>query len=157
MRDVELIINRKIIKDTIRDDLTLVAYLRDTLGLKGTKNGCGAGDCGACTVLLDGRPVNSCLVFAVEADGRQVVTIEGLSKEGELSDLQRAFIDHGAVQCGYCTPGMILTAEGLLAEKPNLSGDEVRRALAGNLCRCTGYDSIVSAVLDVAAKRKRRL
>jgi len=157
MRQVEIIINGKRIKDTIRDDLTLVAYLRDTLGLKGTKNGCGAGDCGACTVLLDGRPVNSCLVFAVEADGRQVVTIEGLSKEGELSDLQRAFIDHGAVQCGYCTPGMILTAEGLLAEKPNLSGDEVRRALAGNLCRCTGYDSIVSAVLDVAAKRKRRL
>jgi len=157
MRHVEIIINGKRIKDTIRDDLTLVAYLRDTLGLKGTKNGCGAGDCGACTVLLDGRPVNSCLVFAVEADGRQVVTIEGLSKEGELSDLQRAFIDHGAVQCGYCTPGMILTAEGLLAEKPNLSGDEVRRALAGNLCRCTGYDSIVSAVLDVAAKRKRRL
>ena len=157
MRHVEIIINGKRIKDTIRDDLTLVAYLRDTLGLKGTKNGCGAGDCGACTVLLDRRPVNSCLVFAVEADGRQVVTIEGLSKEGELSDLQRAFIDHGAVQCGYCTPGMILTAEGLLAEKPNLSGDEVRRALAGNLCRCTGYDSIVSAVLDVAAKRKRRL
>ena len=133
---------------------TLLEYLRESLGLKGVKEGCGVGDCGACTVLLDGIPVNACLTLAVEADGRQVITIEGLCKNGRLSELQQAFVDHGAVQCGYCSPGMILTSQGLLEENSKPTEVDVRRALAGKLCRCTGYDSIVAAVLDVSAKRR---
>jgi carbon-monoxide dehydrogenase small subunit len=141
-------------KETLPYNMTLLEYLRESLGLKGVKEGCGVGDCGACTVLLDGVPVNACLTLAVEADGHRVITIEGLCKDGRLSDLQQAFIDHGAVQCGYCSPGMILTSQGLLEENPNPTELDVRRALAGNLCRCTGYNTIVAAVLDVAGKRK---
>ncbi len=141
-------------QETLPCNRTLLEYLRESLGLKGVKEGCGVGDCGACTVLLDGIPVNACLTLAVEADGRQVITIEGLCKDGRLSELQQAFIDHGAVQCGYCSPGMILTSQGLLEENPNPTEVDVRRALAGNLCRCTGYDSIVAAVLDVSVKRR---
>ncbi len=143
-------------RETLPDNMTLLEYLRERLGLKGVKEGCGVGDCGACTVLLDGMPVNACLTLAVEADGCQVITIEGLCKDGRLSELQQAFIDHGAVQCGYCSPGMILTSQGLLEENPNPTEVDVRRALAGNLCRCTGYDSIVAAVLDVAGKRREK-
>jgi aerobic carbon-monoxide dehydrogenase small subunit len=141
-------------RETLPVGMNLLEYLRDNLGLKGVKEGCGTGDCGACTVLLDGTPVNACLTLAVEADGRRVTTIEGLDKDGDVSDLQKAFIEHGAVQCGYCSPGMILTAQGLLAENPSPAEPDVRRALAGNLCRCTGYESIVAAILDVAEKRK---
>ena len=141
-------------QEAVPSNMTLLEYLRESLGLKGVKEGCGVGDCGACTVLLDRIPVNACLVLAVEADGHQVITIEGLCREGRLSELQQAFIDHGAVQCGYCSPGMILTSQGLLEENPNPTEVEVRRALAGNLCRCTGYDSIVAAVLHVAGKRR---
>jgi aerobic carbon-monoxide dehydrogenase small subunit len=141
-------------QETLPCNRTLLEYLRESLGLKGAKEGCGVGDCGACTVLLDGVPVNACLTLAVEADGRQVITIEGLCKGGRLSELQQAFIDHGAVQCGYCSPGMILTSQALLEEKPNPTEADVRRALAGNLCRCTGYDSIVAAVLDVSGNRR---
>ncbi len=155
MKSRDIIVNGKRYNDKQRDGMTLLQYLRDTLGLKGTKSGCGTGDCGACTVLLDGKPVNACLVLAVEAEGHEVVTIEGVSKPGELSDLQQAFIENGAIQCGFCTPGMILTAEGLLAENQNPSEEEVKRALAGNLCRCTGYDSITAAVLAAARKRNR--
>ncbi len=154
-REVVLTVNDVKHRETLPSNLTLLEYLRDGLGLKGAKEGCGAGDCGACTVLLDGAPVNACLVLAVEADGRTVTTIEGLCRDGRMSELQQAFIEHGAVQCGYCSPGMILTSQGLLAENPNPSEPEVRRALAGNLCRCTGYGSIVAAVLDVAGKRQR--
>jgi aerobic carbon-monoxide dehydrogenase small subunit len=143
-------------EETLPYNTTLLEYLRENLGLKGVKEGCGVGDCGACTVLLDGTPVNACLTLAVEADGCEVTTIEGLCRDGKLSGLQQAFIEHGAVQCGYCSPGMILTAQGLLAENPNPTEQDVKRALAGNLCRCTGYDSIVAAVLDVAAQRKDR-
>ncbi|MCL5935614.1 MAG: (2Fe-2S)-binding protein, partial [Firmicutes bacterium] len=117
-------------------------------GPKGVKGGCGSGDCGACTVLVDGRPVNSCLMLAVEAGGARVVTIEGLSREGQLSELQQSFLDHGAVQCGYCSPGMSGTAYGLLAENPRAGEDEVKRAIAGNICRCTGYQRIVKAVVE---------
>ena len=141
-------------QEAVPSNMTLLEYLRESLGLKGAKEGCGVGDCGACTVLLDGIPVNACLTLAVEADGRRVITIEGLCKDGRLSELQQAFIDHGAVQCGYCSPGMILTSQGLLEENPNPTEVDVRRALAGNLCRCTGYDSIVAAVLDVSGKRR---
>jgi carbon-monoxide dehydrogenase small subunit len=142
--------------ETLPCNMTLLEYLRENLGLKGVKEGCGVGDCGACTVLLDGIPVNACLTLAVEADGCRVITIEGLCKDGRLSELQQAFIDHGAVQCGYCSPGMILTSQALLVANPDPTEVDVRRALAGNLCRCTGYGSIVAAVLDVSEKRREK-
>jgi aerobic carbon-monoxide dehydrogenase small subunit len=153
-RTVVVTVNDLEYRETLPVSMNLLEYLRDNLGLKGVKEGCGTGDCGACTVLLDGTPVNACLTLAIETDGRRVTTIEGLGKDGDMSDLQKAFIEHGAVQCGYCSPGMILTAEGLLAENPSPAEPDVRRALAGNLCRCTGYESIVTAILDVAKKRK---
>ena len=131
--------------------LTLVTFLRDQLGLLGTKWGCGTGDCGACTVLLDGRPVTSCMVLALSADGREVTTIEGLARDGKLHPVQEAFIKHGAVQCGYCTPAAILVAKALLEETPSPSEAEVRRAMAGVLCRCTGYSKIIDAVLAAAS------
>ncbi len=126
---------------------TLLELLREHLGLRGTKCGCGNGECGACTVILDGEPVTSCIVFAAQCQGREVVTIEGLSSEGgELDRIQQAFIDAGAVQCGYCTPGMIMSAAALLAKNPHPSRDDIAVALSGNLCRCTGYVKIVDAV-----------
>jgi carbon-monoxide dehydrogenase small subunit len=133
---------------------TLLAVLRDQLLLTGTKEGCSTGDCGACTVLLDCRPVASCLVLAVEADGHEVTTIEGLARDGELHPVQRAFIETGGMQCGFCTPGMILSAVALLADNPDPSEAEIRRALAGNLCRCTGYTRIVESV-QAAARAMR--
>jgi carbon-monoxide dehydrogenase small subunit len=133
--------------------LLLVHALRDRLGLTGTHVGCDTTNCGACTVHLDGRAVKSCTVLAVQADGAEVTTIEGLGSEGELHPVQEAFWNDHGLQCGYCTPGMIMTAAALLAENPNPSEDEVRHGLDGNLCRCTGYHNIVKAVLD-AAKTK---
>jgi carbon-monoxide dehydrogenase small subunit len=127
----------------------LVDVLREDLGLTGTKKGCGSGDCGACTVILERRPVNSCLVFAWEVDGKEVTTIEGLSQAGELHPLQSAFVEYGAIQCGYCTPGMILTAKALLDENPHPSEEEVKQAIAGNVCRCTGYYKIIQAILSL--------
>jgi carbon-monoxide dehydrogenase small subunit len=129
---------------------TLLDTLRYDLGLTGTKEGCGDGNCGSCTVLLNGQAVNSCLVFAIEVEGQKITTIEGLYKGGKLDPLQQAFIDEGAVQCGFCTPGMILTAKALLALNLHPTEVEVRLAIAGNLCRCTGYDKIVRAILKVA-------
>jgi carbon-monoxide dehydrogenase small subunit len=129
---------------------TLLQVLREDLDLTGTKDGCNSGECGACTVLLDGEPVNACLVLAVEADGHEVVTIEGLAQEGTLDSLQRAFINRNAVQCGFCTPGMIISARALLDRNPHPSEMEIRQAIAGNLCRCTGYTRIVEAVQEVA-------
>jgi carbon-monoxide dehydrogenase small subunit len=125
---------------------TLLEVIRDEIGLTGTKNGCGAGECGACTVLLDGEPVNSCLVLAHEAEGRTVVTIEGLAKGGVLHPVQEAFVEEGAIQCGYCTPGMVLTTKALLDKNPNPSRQEILDGLKGNLCRCTGYVKIIEAV-----------
>ncbi len=130
---------------------TLLEFLRDDLNLTGTKEGCNEGECGACMVLLDGRAVNSCMVLAVEADGREVTTIEGLADGPALHPLQRAFLAHSAVQCGFCTPGMIVTAFALLKQHPNPTEADVRRALSGSLCRCTGYRQIIDAVLDAAA------
>ena len=128
----------------------LVDVLREQLALTGAKNGCGMGECGACTVLLDGAAVFSCLTLAVEAQGHEITTIEGLGRDGEPDPLQRAFVETGGVQCGFCTPGMILSARALLDEQPSPTEDQVRRALSGNLCRCTGYDKIVQAVLAAA-------
>jgi carbon-monoxide dehydrogenase small subunit len=128
----------------------LVEVLRDRLELTGTKVACGEGECGACTVLLDGQPVNSCLVPALKAQGREVLTVEGLAPLGELHPLQKAFVEHGAVQCGYCTPGMLMSAKVLLDHNPNPTEDEVRLAISGNLCRCTGYAKIVEAILDAS-------
>jgi aerobic-type carbon monoxide dehydrogenase small subunit (CoxS/CutS family) len=128
----------------------LLDVLREDCGLTGTKEGCGEGECGACTVLLDGQPVNACLILALQADGKEVVTIEGLTPEGSLSLLQEKFLSQGAVQCGFCTPGMVVTCHALLLENPSPSEAEVREALSGNLCRCTGYQKIVDAVLATA-------
>lgn len=125
---------------------TLLYLIREVLGLKGTKEGCGEGVCGACTVLLDGQAVNACLVLAVQAEGKELLTIEGLGAEDHLHPIQRAFIEVGAVQCGYCTPGMILSTKSLLDKTPDPSEAEIRRGLSGNLCRCTGYQKIVEAV-----------
>ena len=129
---------------------TLLDVLRDQLELTGAKKGCDRGDCGACTVLLDGKPIVSCTTLAVQAHGRRVTTIEGLMSEGQPHPLQQAFVDVGAVQCGFCTPGMVLAAKALLDENPSPTEDDVREAIAGNLCRCTGYAKIVEAVLSVA-------
>ena len=129
---------------------TLLDVLREQLELTGAKKGCDRGDCGACTVLLDGKPIVSCTTLAVQAHGRRVTTIEGLMSEGQPHPLQQAFVDVGAVQCGFCTPGMVLAAKALLDEKPNPTEDDVREAIAGNLCRCTGYAKIVDAVMSVA-------
>ena len=128
---------------------TLTQVLRENLRLTGTKQGCEMGDCGSCTVLLDGQPVNSCLVLAVEAEGHEILTIEGLSDEGKLHPLQQAFVEHGSIQCGFCSPGMILSAKALLDKNPSPGPSEIREALSGNLCRCTGYQKIVDAVESV--------
>ncbi len=131
---------------------TLTQVLRENLRLTGTKQGCEMGDCGSCTVLMDGQPVNSCLVLAVEAEGHEILTIEGLSAEGKLHPLQQAFVEHGSIQCGFCSPGMILTAKALLDKNPSPSQSEIREAISGNLCRCTGYQKIVDAIESVGKK-----
>jgi carbon-monoxide dehydrogenase small subunit len=129
---------------------TLLEVLRDELGLTGTKEGCGTGDCGACSVILDGRLVCSCLVLAVEAEARSIGTVEGIAEGEELHPVQRKFLEHAALQCGVCTPGLIVAAKALLDKNPNPSEEEARYWLAGNLCRCTGYDKVIRAVLDAA-------
>lgn len=134
----------------VPSNMTLLQALREKLALTGTKNGCEAGECGACTVLVDGEPVNACMMLAVEADGREVRTVEGLSTNGQLSPLQQAFVEHNAIQCGFCTPGMLMAAHALLARNPHPSEDEIKAAIVGNLCRCTGYVRIVEAIEDVA-------
>ena len=131
---------------------TLLEVIREDLGLTGTKNGCGAGECGACTVLLGGEPVNSCLVLAHEAEGQEVVTIEGLAQGGVLHPIQEAFVEQGAIQCGFCTPGMVMSAVDLVKNHPNPSEETIRAELDGNLCRCTGYHNIVKAVKAASAK-----
>jgi carbon-monoxide dehydrogenase small subunit len=136
----------------VKPPAMLVEVLRDQLELTGTKVACAEGECGACTVLLDDVPVNSCLVPALKAQGREVLTVEGLAPLGELHPLQKAFVEHGAVQCGYCTPGMLMSAKALLNHTPHPTEDEVRLAISGNLCRCTGYAKIVEAILDTSTR-----
>jgi carbon-monoxide dehydrogenase small subunit len=133
---------------------TLLRFLREDLGLTGTKEGCGAGECGACTILFEGRPVNACLVLAVEADGHTLETVEGEATDGSLSDLQQAFHQHHAVQCGFCTPGMLMSVRALLRRHPRPSEQEIREAIEGNFCRCTGYQQILEAVQIVSGSRK---
>jgi carbon-monoxide dehydrogenase small subunit len=141
---------RSVLADT-RD--TLLDLLRDRLGLTGTKEGCGNGNCGTCTVLMDGAPVNACLVLALEAPGREITTIEALAAAGALHPLQQALVQYGGTQCGFCTPGIVLSAKALLDETPRPSEAQIRHAIAGNLCRCTGYGKIVEAIAAVAAAR----
>lgn len=131
----------------IDPSIRLIDFLRDDLKLKGTKEGCGEGECGACTVIVNGKAINSCLMLASSADGKNVITIEGVSDKDKLHPIQEAFMETGAVQCGYCTPGMILSAKALLDEKPNASEEEIKVSLSGNLCRCTGYKKIIQAVM----------
>jgi carbon-monoxide dehydrogenase small subunit len=137
---------------TVPSNMTLLRMLRESLSLTGTKNGCAAGECGACTVLMNGEPVNSCMVLAVEADGQEITTIEGLAKDGQLDVVQQTIIEKGGVQCGFCTPGMLISARALLNRNPHPSEQDVVEALVGNLCRCTGYSRIIESV-QAAAER----
>ena len=148
---IELEVNKIRYERTIRASMTLLDFLREDLGLKGTKRGCDSGQCGACTIIVDGKTTNACLVLAIQADGKEILTIEGLSSGGRLHPLQEAFVEEGAVQCGFCVPGMILSAKALLDMKKNPSEEEIREALSGNLCRCTGYVKIIKAVQKAAA------
>ncbi len=150
---VELTVNGDPYRREIEPDATLLSLLRDVLGLTGTKWGCMTGDCGACTVLVDGEPVVACLQLARQVGGTEITTVEGLEVDGELGDLQAAFVRNGAAQCGFCTPGMLISAEALLRRAGAPTEGEVRDALAGNLCRCTGYNKIVDAVLEAAVAR----
>jgi carbon-monoxide dehydrogenase small subunit len=148
---IEIEVNKVKHRTAVKPSMTLLDFLREELGLKGTKKGCDFGQCGACTIIMDDKAVNACLVLAIQADGKEVMTIEGLSSEGRLHPLQEAFVEEGAVQCGFCTSGMIMSAKGLLDEKKDPSEEEIREALSGNLCRCTGYVKIVKAVQKAAA------
>ena len=149
-KTINVTINGRLYEEDVEPRLLLSHFLREKIGLTGTHVGCVVGECGACTILLDGKLVKSCLHFAVQADGREVTTIEGLAKDGELSVVQEAFVKHYAFQCGYCTPGMIMASYALLRDHPNPSEGEIRKALSGNLCMCTGYVQIVEAVKDAA-------
>jgi aerobic-type carbon monoxide dehydrogenase small subunit (CoxS/CutS family) len=151
---VDLTVNGERHQAEVEPQTTLLEFLRGSLHLTGTKEGCGTGDCGTCTVLVEGRPVNSCLMLAVDAHGRQVTTIEGLAKDGKLHPLQQSFIKHGAVQCGFCSPAMILSAKALLDNNPTAGEEEIKRALSGVLCRCGSYKKIVQSVLAVSGGEK---
>jgi carbon-monoxide dehydrogenase small subunit len=151
-RPVTLTVNGEKYRLMVEPSKTLLEIIRDDLGLTGTKEGCGGGDCGACTVLLNGRAVPSCIVLGVDADGCDVVTIEGLATGIELHPIQRAFVDHGAVQCGFCTPGMIMSAKGLLDGNPSPTEEEIKNAIEGNFCRCTGYAKIIEAIKSCAGR-----
>lgn len=152
---IEFTLNGEKYKKNADPGKRLVDFLREDMGLTGTKEGCGEGECGACTIVLDGRAVHSCLVLAGQINGKRLLTVEGLARGGELSPLQKAFIEHGAIQCGYCTPGMLMSSAALLAENPSPTEDEVRTALAGNICRCGDYSAIIDAVLDAAERYKK--
>jgi carbon-monoxide dehydrogenase small subunit len=149
---IKLTVNGTPWEGRVAPDVTLLRFLRERLALTGAKEGCGIGECGACTVLVDGRPVNACMMLAVEADGASLRTIEGEADPERLSALQQAFIDHHAVQCGFCTPGMIISAQALLERNPRPSEEEIIEAISGNLCRCTGYTAIIAAVRAVAER-----
>jgi len=154
-REITFTLNDELVTLSVPVHKTLLQVLREDLYLTGTKEGCDAGECGACTVMIDGKPINSCLTLAVEVEGRTVVTVEGLAKNGELHPLQQAFLDVGAVQCGFCTPGMLMSAKAVLDEIPDPTEEQIRTAIEGNICRCTGYDRIVKAIQTAAERMKR--
>jgi carbon-monoxide dehydrogenase small subunit len=153
---VKIMVNGDNYEVAVQARESLLDVLRNKLNLTGTKKGCNEGDCGACTVIMNGRPVNSCLTLAVEADGSEVLTVEGLARGPELHPLQKSFMEYGALQCGYCTPGMIMSAKALLDENPDPSEEDIRYALSGNICRCTGYTKIVQAVREAAKSMKEK-
>jgi len=153
-KTIRVNINGRLYQEDVEPRILLSHFLRENIGLTGTHVGCVVGECGACSVLLDGKVIKSCLHFAVQTDGREVTTIEGLAKNGELNPIQEAFVKHYALQCGYCTPGMVITSHALLRSNPDPSELEIRKALAGNLCMCTGYVQIVEAVKDAAEKKR---
>ena len=150
---IELNVNGDTYEVLVSPNQTLLEVLREKMGLMGTKRGCDLGACGSCTVLIDGEAYLSCIMLAVDAAGRKIVTIEGLGEKGELDPLQKSFIEKGALQCGFCTPGMILTSKAILDEEDHITDDVIKTKLAGNLCRCTGYKKIVEAVLDVGQQK----
>ncbi len=152
---ITLTVNDSAYEVAVAPNRTLTQLLRDDLNLLGTKEGCGVGDCGACTVIMDGKPVNSCLVLAVQADGSDITTIEGVATSAGLHPVQQTFVGMGAIQCGFCTPGMVLSATRLLEKNPHPTEHEVRQALSGNLCRCTGYQKIVEAVQEASRRMKK--
>ncbi len=151
---ISMMVNGEYEQIDVPSNMTLMQMLRDKLALTGTKNGCNAGECGACTVLMNGEPVNSCMVLAVECEGANIVTVEGLAKDGVLDPVQQTIIDHGGVQCGFCTPGILISSRALLDRIPNPTEEEIREALVGNLCRCTGYIRIVDAVKEAATRQQ---
>ncbi|HXV47428.1 MAG TPA: (2Fe-2S)-binding protein [Candidatus Binatia bacterium] len=155
-KEIRMTLNGKTVSRAVATHRLLLDLLRDEIGMTGTKEGCGTGDCGACTVYLNGKPVNSCLVLSGELDGADIVTIEGLKIGPELHPVQQAFLQDGGAQCGYCTPGMLMMSKALLDENPDPTEEEIRFALSGNLCRCTGYAKIVQAVLDAAANMRSK-
>ena len=152
MSQIKFTLNGAAVSAYVEPNWRLLDLLRDTLNLTGTKEACGQGECGACTVLLDNEAVNSCLVLAEQVDGKSVTTIEGLAKDGVLDPLLQAFVDCGAIQCGFCTPGMIMSAKGLLLKNPNPTEEEIKEAVEGNICRCTGYVKIIEAVKRAGGK-----
>jgi aerobic carbon-monoxide dehydrogenase small subunit len=151
MNNINMIVNNKQYEFSVSPNKTLLELLREDMGLTGTKEGCGLGECGACTIIMNGQTVNSCLVLAVEADGKEITTIEGLAEGEKLHPVQQAFVDEGGLQCGFCTPGMIMSSKALLDKNPNPTTEEIKRGIAGNLCRCTGYTKIFKSI-ETAAK-----
>ena len=152
---IRMIVNGEQVEVDVKPNETLLDVIRNKLHLTGPKEGCGNGECGACTIIYNGRPVNSCLVLAPEADGAEILTVEGLSKNGKLHPIQEAFIEESAVQCGFCTPGFIMSAKSLLDRNPNPAKEDIVEAFAGNLCRCTGYEPIIKAVQRVAKEGRK--
>lgn len=153
---ITLTVNGRVHEVEVEPRERLLDVIRYKLGYTGTKEGCGTGDCGACTILLDGKPVNSCLILAISANGKSILTVEGIAQDGELHPVQRAFVEYGAVQCGFCTPGFIVNSYALLKENPNPNIDTICYWLAGNLCRCTGYQKIIKAVLAAAEMMREK-
>jgi carbon-monoxide dehydrogenase small subunit len=156
MISIKFTINGKKQQLDIPAGMTALEVIRDRLKLKGTKEGCGIGECGACTIIVEERTVNACLMFAAQLDGREILTVEGLARNGDLDPIQEAFSERHAVQCGFCTPGLLMSARALLSEKSNPDRSEIIKAISGNLCRCTGYHSIVTAIEDAARRKSKK-
>jgi carbon-monoxide dehydrogenase small subunit len=153
MTKIDFTVNGERVQIEVPANARLVDVLRETLGLTGTKEGCGVGECGACTVIVNGKAVCSCITLAAGLNGADVITIEGVSKNGELDEIQQAILDHHALQCGFCTPGIVMSAKALLDANPNPTTEEIQQAIAGNLCRCTGYQQVIDAIADAAERR----